>query len=220
MNKQLTILLLSGALFAGTRSFAQDKVEAASSEPSSYALQKLQDSVFERPFFKRPSAISLNLGTQGFGLDYKIRATHNWYFRLGFDLIPINYPTKLTIDGYSSDLKLNTNVTNVHLLAEWQPFYKSGFRVVGGAAYFASAEVKGTLQPNGTYKYGDIDVTGNIEIVEKVQFLMNEGDSGVQRFRDAEGGADPQHHRIFGSGAARRVRGVRLSRSPPFTTAR
>src|SRR5690606_32248874 len=55
---------------------------------------------------------------------------------------------------------LTAQVSTVHLLADYAPFKTDLFRVVGGLGYLFQAGGGMQFFPKGTYKYGDISLTG------------------------------------------------------------
>jgi len=106
-----------------------------------------------------PKIISLGLGagSQGIGLDATMKLHPHWYVRLGGSYLPFDYSGAIKIDAYNTNMHIVTGFTNIHLLAEWQP-WKSWIRLVGGLSYFTSADVKGTLTLKNTQYYGDIAI--------------------------------------------------------------
>lgn len=157
MNKFLSIISLL-ALSSATLN-AQQRVTPVGSK--SYAIRKVQDSVYDRPFFQRPMAVSLHLGTQGIGASASVQFAHKWSVRLGASVIPVSVSKySYTVEGTETLIDGNSNFTNIHLLAGWQPFTNAGgFRVIGGLAYVVSGKASASIAPRGDQKAGNITIT-------------------------------------------------------------
>jgi hypothetical protein len=104
-----------------------------------------------------PQSVSINIGTQGMGAEYRYGAFSNLSFRGGISVMPVNANNVFEIDGINSDTKVSAKFTNIHLLADYTPFASASFfRLVGGLGYFVHAKGKIDVQPTDSYKYGDI----------------------------------------------------------------
>ncbi len=149
--KKLTLLAtFAAALFAGKEAKAQD----------AQAVLIHDSLIYEKPLLQRPLSASLHLGTQGIGASAKLAIKRQINVRVGFSYLPVSHNMEFKLSGYTSDVKLSSAFGNVHVLGEYRPFAGSSFRVVGGLAYFFAGEAKADLQPKGTYKFGDIPVSG------------------------------------------------------------
>jgi hypothetical protein len=141
----LTLLLASG----GFSAIAQQQ-------------QKQQQMMTSDAPAASPDAMTLGVyaGSQGFGLEFRRKVATNWNVRFGGGYLPWNAGINEKISEVSVHSDYKTSFTNIHALAEYQlPFWKKiDFRLVGGLAYFVSANVKGTVTPKGDYYYGDIQL--------------------------------------------------------------
>ncbi len=153
MKKIITSLIVSTFLFSGI-------IKAQETKPQIAESIAIIDSVKTLPFFQRPMGISVCAGTQGFGLDYKARISSKFLVRLGFAYMGMNYVSSYTLSNSTLDLTMDANFTNIHLLAEWQPWARHSFRIVGGLGYFTTAKVSGKMQPTNNYTYGKDTITG------------------------------------------------------------
>jgi hypothetical protein len=107
-----------------------------------------------------PSALEINVGTQGIGADYGYGIFSRLAVRLGADIIPLSAKNLFNVSGFNSTSKARANFQNVHLLVDIMPFKNhSGLRFVGGMAYFFKANGDINLQPSDEYSYGDIKLT-------------------------------------------------------------
>lgn len=140
---------------------AQTRPTVPMEPTSSYAQSVLRDSVYDRPFFKRPMVVSIHLGTQGLGASTTVKFAPHWLARFGFSIIPIDIKNySYSYDETKTNITANTNFFNIHLLAGWQPFKNSNwFRVMGGAAYVLNGSVTGYVSPVGDQKAGNITIT-------------------------------------------------------------
>lgn len=102
-------------------------------------------------------SLRFNVGTQGIGAEFGYGVLPKLALRLGADFIPVSANNVFAITDFNSTSKLSASFSNIHLLADYVPFESAlGFRLVGGAAYFAKARGHLQVQPTDEYKYGDI----------------------------------------------------------------
>lgn len=92
-------------------------------------------------------SLSLQLGTQGVGLQFKYQLINNLSARAGFSILPVE--TDKVVQSFSSDTddRLKASFTNAHLLLDY-PIIGKGVRLVLGGAYFFKAE--GTINSKAT----------------------------------------------------------------------
>jgi hypothetical protein len=123
-------------------------------------VKPVVDSSYLKPVFQRPMTVSLHLGSQGIGASVKLGVLPKVNMRVGFSLIPLNYSRGEEVSTYEADVKLKGNFSNAHVFGEYRPFAKSSFRLVAGVGYFFSGQTTVDIQPEGTFYYGEIPVTG------------------------------------------------------------
>ena len=155
MKKAILLCIFLAVLQLGNETNAQvAKVDVAA--------DKMSDSLaYEKPLLQRPKTVSVLLGTQGIGLSGKLAVMPQLNVRLGFSYMAANYNMDFDLADFDAEIKADGSLGNVHLLAEYRPFPRSSFRVVGGFAYFFSGKATVEAQPKGTYSYGDIPITGD-----------------------------------------------------------
>lgn len=100
------------------------------------------------------SSIQLNLGTQGIGAEFIYGLSSKFAIRAGGNIIPLKANDVFKFDDFKSKTKASADFYNVHALADFSPF--TGFRLVGGVAYFFKAEGNINIRPADDYTYGDI----------------------------------------------------------------
>ena len=90
-------------------------------------------------------SLSLHLGTQGVGLEFKYHLIQKLSARAGFSILPIK--TDKVVQSFSSDTddQLKASFTNVRILLDY-PIIGKGVRLVAGGAYFFKAD--GTIESN------------------------------------------------------------------------
>jgi hypothetical protein len=136
------------------------------SQNSDSTIQTIQNNAISSRHF----SLGAHFGTVGLGVDAKVSLSKRIFLRLGYSSMPINYSALTDIGGLKSNTALKTNFDNLNLFAEWQPFSKCGFRLVGGAAYFINGMVSTTLSPTDKYTVGNI--TLNPEDIGKFPPLL------------------------------------------------
>lgn len=154
MKKLFGLFGLAACMAVSGYSYAQDSLTITPAIPDKYAA-------YDRPLFQRPLSVSLNLGTQGIGLEGKLGIHRRINLRLGVSMLPISQTTVLTLGDLDANVALNGDMTNIRLLAEFRPFNGQFLRITGGLAYFVAANADIDLKPTGTYKYGDLTLQGN-----------------------------------------------------------
>lgn len=108
------------------------------------------------PGFSSKKAISVFVGTQGIGADFRYGFIPRLSARVGGAITPVDMPNAFKINDFKSRVDLNVNFTNVHLIADFQPFGGSGFRLAFGAGYFIKAKTKADITPTEANRFGDI----------------------------------------------------------------
>ncbi|WP_221284822.1 hypothetical protein [Mucilaginibacter sp. SP1R1] len=120
-----------------------------------------QGEPFTGPILNQKS-LHFNAGTQGLGAEFSYGVLSRAALRLGVNFIPVAANNPFEISGFNSTSKLTASFSNIHLLADFTPFENaSGFRLVGGAAYFMNANGNLQVQPTDKYTYGDIVLSPN-----------------------------------------------------------
>lgn len=148
MKKMLSLLILAGCSMVATRVAAQEApVEDTKREAAT-------ESIFK-------TAVDLNVGTQGLGLEFKMPVLPRVNVRAGGNFLLLKMNQNRVFGSEPARMKMETNFHNVHALADVQPFAGAGnifrkFIVTAGAAYFMQAEGSFTFKPTDVYYYGDI----------------------------------------------------------------
>src|SRR4051812_22005868 len=68
-----------------------------------------------------PQTVSIQLGTQGIGAEYRFSLFSQLNLRAGLAVLPINLKNVFDIKDLRSDRELSAKFTNIHLLAEITP---------------------------------------------------------------------------------------------------
>ncbi|HWB23949.1 MAG TPA: hypothetical protein VG738_00650 [Chitinophagaceae bacterium] len=111
------------------------------------------------PGFTHKKAIIFYAGTAGIGGDLRYGILPRVSARLGAGVTPVNLPNSFKLNSFKSNIGLNVNFTNVHLIADLQPFGGSGFRVSVGAGYFVKAKTIADITPTENITFGNISFT-------------------------------------------------------------
>ena len=130
-------------------------------------------------------SVSMHLGSQGLGLEFKYLLVQKLAARAGFSILPVK--TDKVVQSFSSDTddRLNAKFTNAHVLLDY-PILGRGVRLVVGGAYFFKAE--GTIESKAMegFTLGDRSFTA-----EEVGMLKIKSDwkglrpyAGLGFFRD------------------------------------
>ncbi|RZK39558.1 MAG: hypothetical protein EOO90_18300 [Pedobacter sp.] len=109
----------------------------------------------------RQSSIQLNLGTQGIGAEFNYGLSSQLALRAGASFVlPIPVNNVFKIDDFKSTTSIKGDFQNIHLLLDFTPIKNAAWlRLVGGAAYFLTAEGKVKVTPTDNYNYGDLILT-------------------------------------------------------------
>lgn len=135
-----------------TLTFLLSATAGAQADSTSTARKKLTHN-------SNPVVFSVIAGSQGLGADIKAGIVKKLSLRAGAAFLPqVNANNVFTFTDVPSDNTLKASFTNAHLLVDFTPFKGNGFRLVGGAAYLIKASGTVTVTPNGSYKYGDIEI--------------------------------------------------------------
>jgi hypothetical protein len=145
MKKRFTYLVLSFFLLLGTQVNAQE---------SNMSI----DSAMRNKF-----SITATVATQGLGLDLKFAPVPAFKIRGGASILPLELSTVYSVRTEPTDLDLEADFANAHLMFDWHPFIneKSLSRkviVTAGAAYFWKAQGDAVVSYRGVYNYGDIQI--------------------------------------------------------------
>ncbi len=109
---------------------------------------------------KYPVTAQLLLGTQGIGLEGRVGIKPRLFARLGGAYLPANLTADVRLRKLDTKVNADTRFSNIHLLAEYQPFLnRDWFRVVGGLGYFFTAHSDITMTPESAQRYGDIMIS-------------------------------------------------------------
>nr|WP_249665473.1 hypothetical protein [Mucilaginibacter sp. Bleaf8] len=104
--------------------------------------------------------VTLNIGSQGAGAEFGYGIVPRAAARLGANFIPVTAYNVYRVTGFNSTSKASAKFNNIHLLGDFIPFKThSGFRLVGGVAYFFKASGDLTIIPSEHYTYGDIELS-------------------------------------------------------------
>jgi len=113
------------------------------------------------PGFEHKKAVAVYAGSAGFGVDFRYGFLPRLSARLGAGTTPVNVPNAFKINDFSSQINLNVNFTNVHLIADFQPFGGSGFRLAFGMGYFVKGSTAADITPTDGSKYGNVSITAH-----------------------------------------------------------
>ena len=99
-------------------------------------------------------SVSVNLGSQGIGLEFKQELVEKLSARGGLSILPIE--TDKVVQSFSSDTddRLMASFTNAHVLLDYTIIGNS-VRLVAGGAYFFKAEGKITSKAMEGFNIGD-----------------------------------------------------------------
>ncbi|HVX50075.1 MAG TPA: hypothetical protein VHB48_07950 [Chitinophagaceae bacterium] len=111
------------------------------------------------PGFTHKKAFTIFAGTAGVGADFRYGILPRLSARIGAGVTPVNVPNAFKINTFNSNIDLNVNFTNVHLIADLQPFAGSGFRIAVGAGYFMKAKTIADITPGDNISFGNISFT-------------------------------------------------------------
>jgi len=111
------------------------------------------------PGFGNKKEITVFVGSQGFGADFRYGFLPRLSARVGGGITPLDLPNTFHVNDFKSSIDMNVQFTNVHLIADFQPFGGSGFRVAVGAGYFIKAKTVADVTPVGDNGYGSIVLT-------------------------------------------------------------
>jgi len=136
--------------------YAQNGV-VSNAMPKSNSIQSVPIDSSELP---SAGIFDINLGTSGFGIDFKKKISEKIYCRIGYSHLPFSF-TKIeqvgnvTINGY-----YKARFNNVHFFADYKIFTIKETAITGiiGFSYFPKAEVDVHVTPVGKYMYGTINL--------------------------------------------------------------
>jgi hypothetical protein len=117
---------------------------------------------YDAPLFMRPKGLGITAGSQGVGIDYTQGVQPGFSVRVGGSYLPFSYNYSGVFGNVDSDIKLKTkSFANAHVFLDFYPLEGYGLRITPGLGYFFDATANALVQPTGSYKYGDIVVTGD-----------------------------------------------------------
>lgn len=111
------------------------------------------------PGFSNKKEITVFAGSQGFGADFRYGFLPRLSARVGAGITPVDLPNTFHVNDFRSAIDMNIQFTNVHLIADFQPFGGSGFRVAVGAGYFVKAKTVADVTPTADNGFGSIILT-------------------------------------------------------------
>lgn len=161
MNVKLTFLISIILTFAGSQLSAQRNTNR---------LSDIQTADY-------PSVtLSATASTQGVGGDVKVSFVPLFGVRAGVSILPFNWQTVYTGRSEPTDLNLDADFANAHLMFDFHPIadrdnLMDQIVVTAGAAYWWKDKGTAVISYRGTYKYGDIlipsqdlgQLTGKVE---------------------------------------------------------
>lgn len=157
MKQIIFIFLLCHCLMARAQDIEKPLVPFLTLQDQSFAGGKAKWSII--PGFSPKKAITVFAGTQGIGADFRYGFLPRLSARIGGSVTPVNLPNAFRVNDFNSNIDLNVNFTNVHLIADFQPFPGSGLRLAFGAGYFLKAKTVADITPDGDNHFGDINYT-------------------------------------------------------------
>jgi len=146
MNKKLIFLSFMLLIFAWNHLFAQSG-GTRNSNISSSEYPKI--------------ILSATVSTQGVGGDIKVLPIPTFGIRAGVSVLPFNWQTIYTGRTEPTDLKLDADFANAHLMFDWHPIsgrYNLLDKIVitAGGAYWWKDKGTAVISYRGNYNYGDI----------------------------------------------------------------
>ena len=143
MKRIFTILSLGIILFTTRQVSAQDS--------TSFSSGMRRSKIY----------LVLTAATQGFGGDIKYVPTPAFNVRAGASLLPLKFSKPTTFRSQPTDVDLDGNFSNAHLMFDWHPFlegYKLSRKVIvtAGAGYFWKHTATAVISYRGGKQYGDI----------------------------------------------------------------
>ncbi|SEA66491.1 hypothetical protein [Pedobacter hartonius] len=122
-------------------------------------------------------SVSATAGTQGIGADVKVNLSQPFGVRAGVSILPFNWQTVYTGRSEPTNLKLDADFANAHLMFDWHPSTDHDnildkFILTVGGAYWWKDKGTAVITYNGIYKYGDIEIPSDQlgELQGKVQW--------------------------------------------------
>jgi hypothetical protein len=101
-------------------------------------------------------SVSLHLGSQGIGAEFKYNFYKKLSARLGASIIPVEVNNVIRLDDFDTEDKFGAKFTNIHLLFDY-PIVGQGVRFVAGGAYFIKA--KGSIDRTAKAPTGFGEIT-------------------------------------------------------------
>lgn len=149
LNKYVSALVVLLLLFIQEKTYSQQVEPLISKkQQKSYDLDTLK---------KHPISLQLHGGTQGVGLDARYGVMPQLSLRLGGSaVLPVKINNAFEFADFTSNNSLSGDFVNFHLYADYSPFKKSSFRLVGGLAYLFKGNGKLNVVPKGDNKFGNI----------------------------------------------------------------
>ena len=152
MKKLLSLLILSGC-FCTTGVLAQEQ-KPAEAPKEQESKEVASGSIFN-------TAVELNVGTQGLGLEFKTPLFSRLSLRAGGNFLFLQTQREDTFGEEKANMKMDASFQQVHAIADFQPFANAKsvmrkFILSAGAAYYFKAEGNANFQPTESYNYGQI----------------------------------------------------------------
>lgn len=112
--------------------------------------------------FKDKSAIGLNFGTTGIGLEFARNFHKHLNAKVRFSTFSYNYDGISIKEGERElEGEADLNSSNLDLIVEYLPFNESSFHLDFGLAYFFDLSSSGVGRYKGEITYGEIVLTGD-----------------------------------------------------------
>lgn len=107
--------------------------------------------------------VGIHAGTQGIGVTGRMPITDQFGAHIGLSFLPFDMEVNKRYGSYDTNSDVKARFSNVHLAADWFPFYTKTnffqyFNVSAGAAYFFKADGDFETTLTEDYHYGDIIV--------------------------------------------------------------
>lgn len=107
--------------------------------------------------------LSATLSTQGVGADVKVSVNPLFGVRTGVSILPFDWQTIYTGRTEPTDLKLDADFANVHVMLDYHPITNRDnltdqIIVTAGAAYWWKDKGSAVISYKGNYRYGDIQI--------------------------------------------------------------
>lgn len=151
----LALFLMTCAAYSQKLS-DQFKLDSTSTQTETVEPKEVPTSFYNR------FAVAVNISTLGGGLEVARNITPHLNLRLRGNMFSLeDYRVDLELGGEPVHINASTQFMEMDLVAEYLPFKKSSFKLVGGVGYFMKAEANALAVYDGEIEYGDLTMTSD-----------------------------------------------------------